>query len=92
MAVGNSFFGMDVRQVESVAGSLTGQAERINRVLTQLTNTLNSTPWTGPDRDKFVREWAEVHVPAIRRAAEEIVTTVSRVRSDISLQVKASTY
>ena len=90
MQYGSKFFGMDVEQVTSVAGSLDGQVARINSILSSLTSKLSATPWTGPDRDRFVEQWSSVHVPAIKKASEDIRVTVAKVRSDISAQQNTS--
>lgn len=90
MQFGNNFFGMNIEEVKGVAGSLDTQAKKINEILEKLTRTLSSTPWSGPDRDRFVEEWSNIHVKAIKKAAEDVQKTVTKVRADISLQEHTS--
>jgi len=88
--MGNSFLGMNIEGVNQVAGSIEAQAVRIRGILKTLTATLESTPWIGADRDRFVQEWVSTHAPAIQKAAADMEQASGQVRASIKLQVQAS--
>ena len=90
MQMGNDFFGMDVEGIQKVSGSIDVEASHIQSILTSLTRTLSSTPWTGPDRDRFVQEWQDTHVPAIKKAVADLHEVSSNVKTSIQLQINAS--
>jgi len=81
---------MDIENVRKVAGSLDSESSHITSVLSSLSSALAATPWKGPDRDKFVEEWNNVHVPAIRKAASDMHLVSTQVTASINAQITAS--
>ncbi len=69
-----SFTGMDIEQVESIAGQLKQQADQINNVITAINSLVGQLPaiWHGKDATEFVSWWDSQHRPNLQSAAHAI--------------------
>ena len=57
MAGTNITTGMNIGEVQALAGEMTRGASEIQRVLQQISAKLDSTGWVGPDQQRFEAEW-----------------------------------
>ena len=66
------YLGLDPTAVRQLAGSLSRVAGDIRNLTGQLTNQLQNTPWTGPDREHFVGEWQSNHICQLNNVANAL--------------------
>lgn len=64
--------GMDIGQIRSLARQMQAEAASIRESIQSLTALVESAPWRGPDRSRFVEEWASRHVAGLRRVADSL--------------------
>lgn len=68
-----SFFtGMDIAQVRSLSKKMRTEADDIDRQVTHLTAQIESAPWRGQDRERYVDEWRSHHAMGLKQAAEAL--------------------
>jgi surface antigen/uncharacterized protein YukE len=69
-----SFTGMDVGQVESLAGKLRTAADGIDAVVATITSLIGDAGhvWRGHDLDLFQQWWHDKHRPHLQQVAESI--------------------
>lgn len=53
------FIGMDPEQIKTIARKVEGEATKIQTDVTTVGNNITAAQWKGPDREKFVAEWAQ---------------------------------
>jgi uncharacterized protein YukE len=90
MQAGNNFMGMNIEEVRATADSMQRAARTINDVVARLTQSLSSTDWRGPDAERFRSAWDSAHAPNLRRAADDVTSSTSQVRSHIEAQIRVS--
>ena len=68
------FEGMDVESVESLAGQLTHQGDRLAAAVSAITNLVDQieSVWQGHDALQFRDWWISQHRPALASAAEAV--------------------
>lgn len=66
----SNVLGMDPDAARQLAQSMTLAADAFDTASRQLTTKLDSTPWTGPDRNTFHGQWTGDGVTSIRRTVD----------------------
>jgi WXG100 family type VII secretion target len=66
--------GMDVEQVQNLAGQLHSQAEAIQSVINAIDSIVSQleSAWQGNDARQFADWWNSQHKPALRNAMEAV--------------------
>lgn len=83
-------WGLDVEQVRQLSNQLNQQAEQIQQILSNLTGTLNSTQWTGPDSERFRNEWATTHTSGLRQVISAMQDAAQRAQQNAAEQESAA--
>ena len=76
--------GMDIQDVQRLAGELKHGACEIQQIMAKLTQRLHTVAWRGPDRERFVGEWDSAHCAALKKVIgelEQASATANRERS-----------
>lgn len=84
------FTGMDIAAVRQLSQQLTAKAGEIQTIMSTLTNQLQSTPWVGPDREKFLSDWQSQHVAALTRVKEGLEGAAQLATKNANEQEQAS--
>ena len=86
----NSYSGMDISQVRSLARQMQTEAAEIEALLQRLTAQLEGAPWRGTDRDRFLDEWRSRHLGALRRVADGLERAAEQANEHARRQEWAS--
>ncbi len=86
----SSYLGLDPTAVRSLASQLSNAAGEIKNIMGQLTNSLQNTPWTGPDREHFVNDWQSNHVTQLTNVANALETASQQANQNAQQQEQAS--
>jgi hypothetical protein len=85
------FYGADISQLRSLAGTMGKAADAINIQSIQLTNMINSnTSWTGEDAAHFKSEWNSGHRQSLIRAATMLRDSAKELKEQANQQEFAS--
>lgn len=84
------FTGMDINAVRQLAQQLNTKADAIAQISQQLTSLLQSTPWVGPDQQRFVNDWQSQHVTALNRVVTGLTDAARVATSNAQQQESAS--
>jgi hypothetical protein len=60
-----SMIGGDVAAIRGFVTGLRRRSQQITATTNRLTSLVDSVPWVGPDRERFVQEWQGTHRPAL---------------------------
>lgn len=82
--------GADVPALTSLVSALIGRARKIERTKDELTMLIRDLPWVGPDRERFLSEWNEVHQPNLIRLIDDMTGASNDVRRAANAQEQAS--
>jgi hypothetical protein len=85
-----SFYGADVEQLRALATALDRSSADIDSVRSRIDGMIGSSPWRGPDADRFRDEWRERDAADLRRASEALSTQARRARDNARDQEQAS--
>lgn len=69
--------GMDIGQIRSLSRQLRVEADEIESLLGAMTGHLEAIPWRGDDRERFLGEWRNRHVAALRRVVGSLESAAS---------------
>ncbi|GAA5194248.1 WXG100 family type VII secretion target [Arthrobacter gyeryongensis] len=83
-------WGLDVDQVRQLSNQLKQQADQIQQILSTLTNTLNSTQWTGPDSEQFRNEWSSTHTSSLRQVINSMQEASQKAQQNATEQENVS--
>jgi len=86
----SNFTGMDISAVRTLATTLNSKAEEIRSLTQQLTGQLDSTPWVGPDRERFYGDWTGQYVAALNQVAQGLTDASQRATQNANQQEQAS--
>lgn len=67
-----AYLGMDPEAVRAMAAQMSAGAQQIRDLAAQIGSQVESAPWTGADREKFVSEWQGNHMAALTQVSEAI--------------------
>jgi hypothetical protein len=82
--------GMDIGQIRSLAGQMVRAVTDLRGLIRDLTAELESAPWRGPDRDRFIDEWRSHHVVRLSRVADGLQDASGSCREYARRQEDAS--
>lgn len=82
--------GADVPALRNLVNVLTGRARRIETTKNQMTALILDLPWVGPDRDRFVAEWNEIHHPNLIRLIDDMTDASGQAARHADAQEAAS--
>lgn len=86
----SNFTGMDIQAVRNLAAQLNQKAGEIDSLRQQLTGQLDSTPWIGPDRERFHSDWTGRYSTALNQVAEGLREASQRATQNANEQEQAS--
>jgi len=85
-----SFTGMDIAAVRQLATQMHSSASEIRNLSAQITHQVEATSWIGPDRERFVSEWAGTHVAQLHQVVAALEDAAQRANNNASEQEQAS--
>ena len=85
-----SFTGMDIGGVRTLATQMDHSADNIQTQMSQLTASLQSTQWVGPDHDHFVSEWQSTHCHQLQNVVNSLKEAANKARLNATQQEQAS--
>ncbi len=85
-----SFTGMDIPAVRTLATTMNRDADQVHQLMTQLTHQLQSTPWHGPDRERFLSEWQSTHVARLTSVVNALHEAAQRATANANEQEQVS--
>lgn len=86
----NHQVGMEIQAVRRFARTLDERAAEIERVIGAANARVDSVSWRGNDRDRFVRDWHDVHEGRLRRAAAGMRDAAGAARAKAAEQERVS--
>lgn len=86
----NQMSGMNVQRVYDMARAFTRSGADVDGVINRVTAELEALDWRGPDRDRIVREWTEVHVPRLRQTIQTLQIASNRATTEADDQARIS--
>ena len=85
-----AYLGLDPHAVRQLATNLNNVASEIQHLSSQLTNQLQNTAWTGPDREHFVGEWQGTHMSQLNTVITALHDASSKANQNAQQQEQAS--
>ena len=82
--------GMDIASVRQLVAQMNQRADEIRTLMTALSNALNGTAWSGPDREQFVGDWQGQYVQQLNTVAQALNDAASRASANADAQEQAS--
>ncbi len=82
--------GMDIQAVRNLSTQMKTKAGEIQQIMTSLTSQLQSTPWVGPDQQRFLGEWQGQHCAALRAVINGLEQASSTATRNANEQQSAS--
>jgi hypothetical protein len=82
--------GAEVEQLDALAGGFTAEGRRLDAAEAQITATLQTVVWIGPDADAFRTRWRRM-APTVRSIAATMRELADAVRAQAHQQRAAST-
>lgn len=83
-----SILGADVNALRGFADGLRGRAHQLDELVSRLTPMIDGLPWSGPDRDRFVRAWHGDHAAALTHVCSDMrdAATLASTKADEQLE------
>jgi uncharacterized protein YukE len=85
-----TYLGLDPTAVRQLASNLNNVASEIQNLASQLTNQLQNTAWTGPDREQFVGEWQGTHMSQLHTVINALQDASQKATQNATQQEQAS--
>jgi uncharacterized protein YukE len=85
-----AYFGQDIEQVQQLAGQLNTRADDIQRLISQLSSTVDAVDWRGPDAERFRSEWQGQHRTALNAVVSALHDASQSARRNAQDQQTAS--
>ncbi|MDT5101314.1 MAG: hypothetical protein QOC76_5051 [Mycobacterium sp.] len=85
-----AYFGQDVEQVQQLASQLNTRADDIQRLVSQLSSTVDAVDWQGPDAERFRSEWQGQHRTALNAVVSALHDASQSARRSAQDQQTAS--
>lgn len=83
-------FGADVAALRQLAWSLRYGNQEIDESRRRLAALVETLPWAGADRDRFVDEWHRVHSPTLTTIVNEMSAASGQASYHAARQERAS--
>lgn len=85
-----SFVGMEIEAVRTLARQFGQKANEIEQIQSQLTTQLGSTQWVGNDAARFREEWQSRHSQSLRQVISALQGAEQDALRNVSEQESAS--
>jgi uncharacterized protein YukE len=85
-----SMVGMNIDEVKQLAQQMQQAASQLQQMIGQITNALNNAQWVGPDRDRFVSDWQQLHTQALNGVANGLNQAAQTANVQVQKQETAS--
>lgn len=82
--------GADIAALRGFAKALVDRRSKISTTVDQLTATIEGLNWVGADRERFVREWNQVHRPGLQQILADLHDNSVKVMHYAAVQEQAS--
>ncbi len=82
--------GMDIAQIGALATKMVAEAAALELIINPITQKLESAPWRGEDRDRFVDEWRAQHVSPLAEVMRSLREAAQQARQHVEDQERAS--
>lgn len=82
--------GMDLLQVRSLVNQMNDEAADIQALISTLTADIQSAPWKGRDRERFVNEWRQRHAASLQRVVDGLSGAAREANDYVCRQDEAS--
>jgi uncharacterized protein YukE len=85
-----AYFGQDIEQVQMLANQFNAKAGEIEQLISQLSATVDSIDWQGPDAERFRSDWHGQHRTALNSVISALQTASQSARRNAQDQQAAS--
>lgn len=85
-----NMIGGDAFAIREFARRLAARAQQIEEAQRRMTAVVESVPWAGADRERFLNEWRTIHEPNIARMLLDLGTVVTDAHRAADVQDRAS--
>lgn len=82
--------GMDIGQIRSLSRQLQVEADEVEALIANMTAHLETIPWQGNDRERFLGEWRNTHATALRRVVTSLESAARESNEYARRQEQAS--
>ncbi|KQR12016.1 hypothetical protein [Cellulomonas sp. Leaf334] len=86
----SNVLGMDITAARDLVRIMNVDADSITQITSRLTQQLQSTPWYGPDAQRFTSDWSGQYVPALQRVVEALQANAAALAQQADDQETAS--
>jgi len=86
----SNVLGMDITAARDLVRIMNVDADAITQITSRLTQQLQSTPWYGPDAQRFTSDWSGQYVPALQRVVEALQANAAALAQQADDQETAS--
>ena len=85
-----TYIGGDPAGIRQFASAVASRRNQIEATTHRLSRLVDSVPWAGADRERFVGEWRSVHEPNISRLLTDMIGLSQDANNAASRQEQAS--
>ena len=85
-----SYIGGDPAAIRQFASSVIARRNQIEETSQRLTQLVESVPWVGEDRERFLDEWQAIHQPGIARLLVDLLGVSNEAGAAATRQDQAS--
>ena len=82
--------GMNVGEVRRLAFALSTRAADVRKMVATMTSSLEGAEWRGADRERFMKEWRNVHAAALLKMATALEQAAREATTNANAQDRAS--
>lgn len=82
--------GGDAAAIREFARRLAARAEQIQEAQRRMTSVVESVPWAGEDRERFLAEWRTIHEPNMARMVLDLGNVVGDAHRAADAQDRVS--
>lgn len=85
-----TYIGGDPVAIRQFARSVLARREQIDATTERLSRLVQSVPWAGDDRERFLGEWRSVHEPGVARLLLDMIDLSHEANNAAARQDQAS--
>jgi uncharacterized protein YukE len=85
-----AILGVEIEALRSFARQMDKRAAEMQATMQRITQDVAQLNWVGPDRDRFVNEWNDHHVPSLQEIVGDLGDAVTRALKHAADQEAAS--
>lgn len=85
-----SMIGGDAFAIRDFARKLAARKAQIEETQARMSALVESVPWVGADRERFMNEWNTIHRPNLARMILDLGTVVGDAHTAADAQARAS--